>query len=75
MDEWKVVSGGAGSYGYGSVVYIWDRRMGKKLWDLHNRYGCIDILAHLTNTSRYSRPYDNMPPNVLAHLTICLHVF
>ena len=48
MDEWKVVSGGAGSYGYGSVVYIWDRRMGKKLWDLHNRYECIDIQVHLT---------------------------
>ena len=39
MDEWKVVSGGVDGYLYGSVVYLWDRRMGKKLWDLHNRYG------------------------------------
>ena len=37
MDEWKVISGGDDGYIYGSVHY-WDRRMGKQLWHLTNRY-------------------------------------
>ena len=33
MDEWKVVSGDEGGF-----VFVWDQRMGKKLWDVHNRH-------------------------------------
>ena len=45
MDEWKVISGGDDGYIYGSVHY-WDRRMGKKLWHLTNRY-----FHHIMGTS------------------------
>lgn len=33
MDKWKVVAGGEDGF-----LMVWDRRMGSKLWELHNRY-------------------------------------
>ncbi|XP_005110146.1 F-box/WD repeat-containing protein 8 [Aplysia californica] len=33
MDEWKIVSGDEGGF-----VHVWDQRMSKKLWDVHNRH-------------------------------------
>lgn len=32
MDDWKVVSGDEGGF-----VCVWDQRMCRKLWDVHNR--------------------------------------
>lgn len=33
MDDWKVISGG-----YDGFVFVWDLRMTRKLWEIHNRY-------------------------------------
>ncbi|BFZ04602.1 hypothetical protein BsWGS_07641 [Bradybaena similaris] len=33
MDDWKVVSGDEGGF-----VCVWDQRMCRKLWDVHNRH-------------------------------------
>lgn len=33
MDDWKVISGG-----YDGFVFVWDLRMTRKLWEIHNRH-------------------------------------
>lgn len=47
MDDWKVISGG-----YDGFVFVWDLRMTRKLWEIHNRYKnfCCFKTSHSTVT-------------------------
>ena len=55
MDDWKMVSADEAGF-----VFVWDQRMARKLWDVHNRY----IIMHkFLKGNRYRFMYHIMLRN------------
>lgn len=70
MDDWKIISGG-----YDGFVFVWDLRMTRKLWEIHNRYKilCCFKTSHSTFfLNKYLEAINklNSPQRKFALLTI-----